>query len=442
MSALVAMSAELLSLAAWFIGAPRRFVWLTAVLVAAGVPLALPARTWPTGIVQSAKIQSGTGRSPTKVQLSVDRNTARQKLRLLSTHSETIIAVADRSFVVLWAIWSLVLVVSLVRAMIALRRQLAQCSESETEFGRVLVARDGGPAVIGWLHPQIVIPSWVTTVDAQTQMLVLRHEAEHVRAGDTRLLLFGEVARRLVPWNISLAWMVNRLRLSIELDCDARVIRTLGAPRPYGAMLLTVSERISPQPDPVMSPLVTHHDLEHRLDTLAAKRRRRPALSALTYAAVASVLLATVAWTPRPGFPPTGASPVVHVDSSLVRVGYEKRKASARGQFHDGASIDRRSGRFSDAFRAIPGLRVSPSGDGRTNVIASANSDAECVQAFIDGAAWQTAIAGDIDDFVSATQIVAIEVYHPRDVPEQFARDNPRNCMSLVVWTQAIDRRR
>ncbi len=438
-STLVALSAELLSRSAWYVSTPRRFVWLGAVLGAVAMPLALPARVWTPAFTTRAAVHSAIAQKLNQSPPSAPHDTGGAETGIADKYFKTLIAVTNRWFVAVWSLWSLALVIALVRAVVGLKRLTALCTDADTEFGPVLVAGDIGPAVVGWIRPRIVVPSWVMSIEPQMQMLVLRHEAEHVRAGDTRLLLVAEVVRRLVPWNIALWWMVNRLRLAIELDCDARVIRAVGASHPYGVMLLTVSERINHQPSLAMSPLASRHDLERRLDTLAAKRRRRPMLSAFAYSSVAAILLATVAWTPRPGFPTTSVTSIARVDSALVRVGYEKRKATGRGFFLDGAGVDRHTGLFSDAFRAVPGLRVSPSGDGRTNVIASGNDARECVQTFIDGRRWETTSPGDIDNFVSATQIIAIEVYRARDVPNQFAQDNTRDCLSLIVWTHAID---
>ena len=40
--------------------------------------------------------------------------------------------------------------------------------------------------------------------------------------------------------------MLSRLRLAIELDCDARVLRRGAAPRAYGSLLIEVAQNASP----------------------------------------------------------------------------------------------------------------------------------------------------------------------------------------------------
>lgn len=126
-------------------------------------------------------------------------------------------------------------------------------------------------------------------------------------------------------------------------------------------------------------------------------------------------------------------------DSDLVRVGYLQRKQTGTGFFADSSDIDRRSPLFSDAVRPLPGLRVSPTANGHTNVIAT--TDGRCLTTFVDGAAFQSMAPGDIDGFISATQLLALELYEPPNVPPQFVRRDDPACAVLVVWTQALRRR-
>jgi len=54
-------------------------------------------------------------------------------------------------------------------------------------------------------------------MDADERTMMLRHEEEHLRAGDPRLVLFGALALVAVPWNAALWLMVHRMRLAIEV---------------------------------------------------------------------------------------------------------------------------------------------------------------------------------------------------------------------------------
>jgi outer membrane receptor protein involved in Fe transport len=53
------------------------------------------------------------------------------------------------------------------------------------------------------------------------------------------------LAAAIMPWNPAVWYMLSRLRLSVELDCDARVLRRGVTPRSYGALLIDVAENAS-----------------------------------------------------------------------------------------------------------------------------------------------------------------------------------------------------
>jgi hypothetical protein len=102
-----------------------------------------------------------------------------------------------------------------------------------------------GPVVIGVVRPQIVVPQWLLARRVDEQRLVLTHELEHVRARDPLLLGLAWSAVIVAPWNPALWYMLSRLRLAVELDCDARVLRHGAAPQSYGALLIDVAQHAS-----------------------------------------------------------------------------------------------------------------------------------------------------------------------------------------------------
>jgi bla regulator protein blaR1 len=105
----------------------------------------------------------------------------------------------------------------------------------------VVITESLGPATVGLVRSRVLIPRWVLALPMIQRRYVLRHEDEHRRAQDARLLFFASLPLLLVPWNLPLWWQVRRLRLAIEMDCDTRVVAALGdAPR-YGDLLLKVA---------------------------------------------------------------------------------------------------------------------------------------------------------------------------------------------------------
>jgi len=125
-------------------------------------------------------------------------------------------------------------------------------------------------------------------------------------------------------------------------------------------------------------------------------------------------------------------------DKALSNVGYLERKNTGNGYFFDGDQINHESMTFSDVMRISPGLRISPTGDGRTYVIQDSRSASNgCVNYYVDGTPWQTLQPGDIDTYVRPSEIVAVEVYHGSQTPPQFTPAGQGSCATIVVWTIA-----
>jgi hypothetical protein len=125
-------------------------------------------------------------------------------------------------------------------------------------------------------------------------------------------------------------------------------------------------------------------------------------------------------------------------DKALSKIGFLERKNMGNGYFFDGDQINHESMSFSDVMRISPGLRISPTGDGRTYVIQDSRSaTGGCVNYYVDGTPWQTLQPGDIDSYVRPNEIVAIEVYHGSQTPPQFTPAGQGGCATIVVWTVA-----
>jgi hypothetical protein len=161
----------------------------------------------------------------------------------------------------------------------------------------VLVSRCAGPAVFGVRRPAIVLPAWVLSMRPRARRLIFLHESEHRRVGDSRVLFAAAVLVAVVPWN-PFAWIqAARLRRSVELDCDARVLERTGDAHAYGRLLLEVGARaagISPALATGMS--VSRPFLERRIATLLNPPRWRP-VRALVVVSLGILLLA---WIPAP----------------------------------------------------------------------------------------------------------------------------------------------
>ena len=194
----------------------------------------------------------------------------------------------DAVLVAMWAAASLALVVRLVCTQRALSRIAAGARESSIDGHRVLVTATVGPAVVGVASPRIAVPAWFAELDAPMRALVLRHEGEHCRARDTVLLWLGEIAVAVVPWNPAVRWQARRLRLALELDCDARTLRGSDAAPTYGRLLLLIAQR---QHMSRLAPMLAESSshLQERIHAMTNSTRSNRTFRATVLAAVAVV---------------------------------------------------------------------------------------------------------------------------------------------------------
>lgn len=192
----------------------------------------------------------------------------------------------DRPLGLLWLAMSVLLALRTWRSTVLTARRTRALHQQHIGAATVHVSDDIGPAAFGGSSPGIVLPRWILELDASLLDLVIMHEQEHLRARDPRLLLFGVVCLVLMPWNAALWWAWRRLRLAIEIDCDARVLRGASTPRSYAQLLLFISQRRSQHeharvpyfPAPLMlafNPQGRH--LKRRISAMTAHSRLRPA---------------------------------------------------------------------------------------------------------------------------------------------------------------------
>lgn len=101
------------------------------------------------------------------------------------------------------------------------------------------------PVTCGTWRPKIILPANLNTGNAQAMDYILTHEYMHIRYFDTVWKLAASVALCL-HWFNPLVWlMVFYLNRELEMVCDARVIRKLGAEHKadYALCLLEVAEQ-------------------------------------------------------------------------------------------------------------------------------------------------------------------------------------------------------
>lgn len=126
--------------------------------------------------------------------------------------------------------------------------------------------------------------------------------------------------------------------------------------------------------------------------------------------------------------------------ASLDKVGFSQRQKSGQGYYLGPDQLQgMHPNALTDILRRVPGLRVSygPTGDVVTSSrgVTSLSGDNGCVQYYVDDMPWQSAMPGDINNFVNANEVVGVEVYAGPGAPAQYSR-GMQDCTTVVLWTK------
>ena len=300
-------------------------------------------------------------------------------------------------FSTMWFLASVLLVAGLAVAWLRMRHRAARWTRRTLDGTNVLVSTDVGPAVIGFLHPQIVVPEWLLSADQQVRRLTLAHESQHVQARDPLLLFAATMAVVLMPWNLPLWWQWRRLRFAIEVDCDTRVLASGRiADVEYAEALLSVAERTSDVPLAAAAMCESASTLEKRIHLFLLDRttwQRAVALALLVggigVAAAATQINAPVAFGASPKQLISGAR-----GSELVRAIGDGDRDAAVALINDGADIDR-----------------VVLGDGSPLILAARTGDLPLVNLLLDrGAQVDMAVLGDGSPLIAASNLGNVEI--------------------------------
>ena len=197
----------------------------------------------------------------------------------------------DVVLLAVWGVVSAVMLVQMARAVIVLHRIRHRAIRHTVDGDDVLVSDSLGPAVIGLRDMHIVIPAWLLDLDAPLRALVLRHEREHRLARDPWLVWLSVAATTIAPWNAGLWFITSRLRLAMEVDCDARTLLAVADRPRYAKLLLLIAQRGS---SARFAPMLAHSrsQLARRITVMTSAPSRRPITQALMAGAVAALALA------------------------------------------------------------------------------------------------------------------------------------------------------
>ena len=239
---------------------PRRSAWISALLLS----VALPAWRLPAALPDVSPVQVWAP-APRSVSSTPSSRPAPMPHRAEPSQKSTPAASAGNEarparrfwtsaryrevlwgLLAAWVLASSLLLIRLFAGITAMRRQLRHGETAVLDGVAVTLAENVGPAVLGLRRPRIVIPRALAEHSPQRRAALLVHEEAHLRAYDGPVLFGATLLVTLLPWNLPLWWMRRRLRLALEMDCDARVVRRGFAPAPYAAALHTEAAVAAP----------------------------------------------------------------------------------------------------------------------------------------------------------------------------------------------------
>lgn len=214
-----------------------RWVWMTVLVAAVVVPASI------SFVAIELPIVSGDDEEPALLRLREATAPSLSPQRWVAEIDVAQSSHTDEFLRRAWWYCSLGLTAICLLLVIHWSLRARQWSKAHVAGERVLISADIGPAVVGFMRPQIVLPRWLLDAQAATVDAVLAHEREHLRARDPQLLFASILFICAMPWNLPLWWVVARLRRAIEIDCDARVLRDGRDAVAYGTLLLDVHQQ-------------------------------------------------------------------------------------------------------------------------------------------------------------------------------------------------------
>jgi hypothetical protein len=130
-------------------------------------------------------------------------------------------------------------------------------------------------------------------------------------------------------------------------------------------------------------------------------------------------------------------------DAALERIGFSERRTTGSGKFFTPEDIETRNpDRLNHLLESVSGLKSVRTADGHYYITGRAGG---CVQYFIDAMPWGFSAGRESDwqlspdQFVSAAELGAVEIYDPLSTPPEFIRQagNGQSCSTVLIWTKS-----
>jgi beta-lactamase regulating signal transducer with metallopeptidase domain len=217
---------------------------------------------------------------------------------------------------------------------------------------KVRVTSEVGPAVLGYLPAQIAVPHWLLERPPEEQRLILAHECEHLSAHDHLLLGGTWLAVIALPWHPALWYLANRIRLAIELDCDARVLREGVSARSYGALLIDMAARRSAVRIGALAMVDAPSHLERRIRAMQWKCGLHAVARGIALVATAALLVLAACEAKVPTAAEVSAMDVNAVEKRAAQLDLGDAKIAKADYFVNGVPVS------GDSARAIVAEKI------------------------------------------------------------------------------------
>jgi TonB family protein len=278
-------------------GLPTRWIWAGAILLSIGWPLGHWA--WETRPRNAAAVATPDLSAVNLPQLP----TLAPVLEPLAmeVQPESVLRLLDGPVMAAWGLTTGALLFFFLLLFLRTRHLQRHWRRGRAGGQAVLYSNEWGPAVVGFLRPQIVLPRWCEGLDQNALRFILDHELEHLRAGDLRLVFLAGLFTVLFPWNLPAWWQLARLRTALEADCDLRVLgRNPGQTRPYVDLLLQVGERAARSRPLAVMLSEPYETLKRRIKIMTMPLPKNPWVRGALLGAAGAVLVAVACWAPGP----------------------------------------------------------------------------------------------------------------------------------------------
>lgn len=342
-------------------GLPSRWIWVMCMVASVAWPLGQWSREHRPRPVAPASVTQSPPPAPAEppsVLVPLEPMT-------VEVGPESVLRRLDGPILAAWALATGGLFLSFLLLCIRTHRLRSGWREGRAGGEAVLFSDGCGPAVVGFLRPEVVLPRWCEDLDDRTLRLILDHEREHIRAGDLRLLIAAGAVPVLFPWYVPVWWQVARLRAAVEGDCDLRVLRRhAGQARTYIELLLEMAKRRSLH-GPVAAMLSEPYEtLKRRIRIMTMPEPKRPWIRGGVLAGISAVLAVLACAAPAPTDAKDGGGDPSAASESTLDAGAVRERApvavftpySVRPEVRNQNEVAAALGRRYAALQEDPGI--------------------------------------------------------------------------------------